>query len=156
MLLLLSRIYLLLIFLAIALFGYAVECAATGVRTSDITHDKRDEQQDNHAVGCDGKSLAVLAIDIGEDESPYSRETADDEEHQSLCSCAELGGEQFRPPQRIENLNRTAVVDAPEDGKHPDSSNRGNPASDDEDPGRKCGGESEHIEEAVGHFIDKK
>ena len=68
---------------------------ASGIRTSDESHNQRDGQQGNHAIGCNGEAFAVLAIDKGEDKSPKSRQTTYDEEHQSLSTGTELGREQL-------------------------------------------------------------
>ena len=84
-----------LIIVAVTLLRDLVERLATGIGHAQQTHDKGDEQQDYHAISCQGKALAIVTVDEGEDESPDCRETTHDEEHQSLGTGTELGWEQL-------------------------------------------------------------
>ena len=43
---------------------------AAGVGGTDETDDERDNEETNHAVGCDGEAFAVLSVDKREDQSP--------------------------------------------------------------------------------------
>ena len=91
-------------FFAVALLGDGIERAAASERSTDEADDEGDAEQDNHAPGSNRKALAVVAVDIGEDESPHGRQATYDEEHQALRTCTELGREELTAPQGVENL----------------------------------------------------
>ena len=128
-----------------------VEGLAAGVGAADDADDEGDGEEGNHAEGGYGEAFAVFTIDDGEDETPDGGEAADDEEHQTLGTCTELGREEFGTPEGIEDLWGTAALYTPEDGEEPEACGAVDADGDDDYP---CADGHEETEDVDGLVLD--